>query len=148
MQSLHLYLPTQQLPPTAPLLLLLLLHVTWLLQLVMSQNCTKVFVGDSDQHIYGFNNCGDALKEAAAAAAALGMPVQHFRITRSFRLGQPVTVVANRYDACMAVQQAGAFNCKQHRLHTGHSLRTLAKGRVFGIMWCTFLPPEVPREHF
>jgi hypothetical protein len=63
----------------------------------MSQHCTKVFVADSYQHIYSFNNCGNALKEAAASAAAMGIPVQQFRIMRSFRLAQPVTCVANRY---------------------------------------------------
>ncbi|KAF6264788.1 hypothetical protein COO60DRAFT_1634146 [Scenedesmus sp. NREL 46B-D3] len=75
-------------------------------QLIMSQHCTKVFVGDSYQHIYTFNNCGDALKEAAAIAAAMGIPVQHFRINRSFRLAAPVTCVANRLCFLMGERRA------------------------------------------
>ncbi|WIA16900.1 hypothetical protein OEZ85_013827 [Tetradesmus obliquus] len=75
-------------------------------QLIMSQRCTKIYVGDSYQHIYSFNNCNDALKQAAEAAAKAGMPLQQLRIMRSFRLAQPVTLVGNRLCFLMGERQA------------------------------------------
>jgi hypothetical protein len=51
-------------------------------QLLMSQRCTVVLVGDKHQHIYGFNNAMDAL---AAAALEPNRPKRSFTLSHSFR---------------------------------------------------------------
>lgn len=68
------------------------------LQMLLSQPCLRVLVGDRHQHIYSFNFCASALEGAAAAAAAAGRPsrVRSYSLSSSFRLGPAVAVVANK----------------------------------------------------
>lgn len=61
-------------------------------QLLMSQQCTIMFVGDRRQHIYGFNNAMDALSEAAAEPHRRK---KAYTLSHSFRLGDMVAEVAN-----------------------------------------------------
>lgn len=62
-------------------------------QLLMSQKCTIMFVGDRRQHIYGFDDAMDAL---SAAAAEPNRHKKAFTLSHSFRLGDSVAEVANR----------------------------------------------------
>lgn len=62
-------------------------------QLLLSQKCTVMLVGDRRQHIYGFNNAMDAL---AAAAAEPNRRKRSFTLSHSFRLGESVAYAANR----------------------------------------------------
>jgi superfamily I DNA/RNA helicase len=68
------------------------------LQMLLSQPCMRVLVGDRHQHIYSFNFCANALENAAAAAAAAGRPsrVRCYSLSSSFRLGPAVAAVANK----------------------------------------------------
>jgi F-box protein 18 (helicase) len=68
------------------------------LQMLLSQPCLRVLVGDRHQHIYSFNFCANALEGAAAAAAAAGRPsrVRSYSLSSSFRLGFAVAAVANK----------------------------------------------------
>lgn len=67
-------------------------------QMLLSQPCLRVLVGDRHQHIYSFNFCANALEGAAAAAAAAGRPsrVRSYSLSSSFRLGPAVAAVANK----------------------------------------------------
>ncbi|WIA33571.1 hypothetical protein OEZ86_006695 [Tetradesmus obliquus] len=68
------------------------------LQMLLSQPCLRVLVGDRHQHIYSFNHCANALEGAAAAAAAARRPsrVRSYSLSSSFRLGPAVAAVANK----------------------------------------------------
>lgn len=60
-------------------------------QLLLSQRCHQVWVGDPHQHINSFNFCSNALQRIAA------MPgVQRYTLSQSFRLGPAPAEVANR----------------------------------------------------
>lgn len=70
------------------------------LQMLMTQTCTRILVGDRYQHIYSFNFCSNALdgdaEAAAARAGTLPSSILRFSLTNSFRLGPAVAEVANR----------------------------------------------------
>lgn len=61
-------------------------------QLLLSQKCTIMFVGDRRQHIYAFNFAMDALR---AAADEPHRRKKAFTLSHSFRLGPAVAEVAN-----------------------------------------------------
>lgn len=78
-------------------------------QLIMSQRCVVLFVGDQHQHIYGFNNAVDGF--ALLAAEQPEGHAQALTLSHTFRLGPAVAEAANRWVAvllwtCVAYRHA------------------------------------------
>ena len=58
-------------------------------QLLSLQPCTKLLVGDSRQHIFGFSHCEDAL------TGPLGLGERRYNLTQSFDRGPQLAAMLN-----------------------------------------------------
>jgi len=62
-----------------------------MVDIVYSQNCKKVFVGDDDQKIYGFRGAINLFRDNERMSPDAG----HYYLTKSFRFGENIATMSN-----------------------------------------------------